>query len=192
MNQKNTRGTPSPGFLELIGPTSVIRQRGSAKTTRLRWGGLRIIHHHHYYFALRIKSLIVIPLFFRSRDAVTHEYHRRIHIDGFLRRPRPIDDVTTKTRYPGTLALEGKGAGGECFEAGNFHRLTVACSIERLEAYELTLSLEITNGQFSPAFSRASTFQKIIAKKFNMGLKHLRVDGEMGLLRHQQTAQSKD
>jgi hypothetical protein len=71
VHQQNAGGALALGFLNLVGPASVIGQDGTSKDGGIPQAG--IVHQCHYDLVLDIRALVIVPLVFRRDDPVAYE-----------------------------------------------------------------------------------------------------------------------
>ncbi len=90
MNQDRACGALPGRLLELVRPTSVVRENLSQEYGRI--DQTRIVHEHQQDFSVEIGALVVVPLPFRGANAVADEHDVTVGGDVGLRSLAPRDE----------------------------------------------------------------------------------------------------
>ena len=175
VDDQGGRGALARGFLELVGPATVVGHAPAIEQRRIVGVEARIVDQHHDRLAAHVESGVIVPAGFRRIDAIADEDQRAVgqrHV-GF-RLARDGDSLGTEGQLAARTALGQRKLAGVLVHRGFDHRhgLEIAVAVAGLQAETLELLAQVLHGLVFAGRAGAASAEFV-------GGQHLQVHGEV-------------
>ena len=177
MDQNHAHRALARRFFVLIHPASVVSQRLAFEKFRII--RRRLVHQHQQHFAVNIHAFVIVPVVFRSLNAIAHINNFRVHIglrllglvESHIFIQRPQIHRRTLLRHQRKLRLRLRS------DSHQRHLLQVGPVVAgRFQSIFGKLRCHIFCCNVTAALPRAAPFQQIVRKIFHVPADMLRIN----------------
>ena len=164
MDDDRRHGSLARRLFVLIGPPSVIGERGAGEKFRIV--GRRLVREHHHDFAAHVDARIIVPLIFGRCNSVPHENRIGIETRVGLLLIGDADEIVQPAKFYRTGAHLGRRLRIHAHQRQVLKVRPVIAG--RFGPGHGELAGEVFGGQVASARADASPFKQIAGQKFHM------------------------
>ena len=151
------------GFLELVGPASVVGHALAVEQRVAAGVEPGVVDEHHHGLALPVLAGVVVPVLLGGIDTVADEHHvAGVNLHLWLAAAGADDHVGAERQLPADIATaDGEHGGGVGGGFGHRHVLEPTVTVAGLQADALHLVADVVDRQFLALAAGRTAFEFI-------------------------------